>query len=735
MHPVIRPAWAALLGGLFLALQCVDAFSTTNSTGSDWWREPFGMFQTNLREIDADMDVDQVADFIQQHGATAWLTSVGGILANYPTELDFQIVNPLINDRPSGDLIQDTLDAARARGIRLLGRMDFSKVQRAVAEAHPEWLYVSPNNTWQTHTNDLVSVCPSGDWYQERIFDIMGEVMSRYDLDGFFINWAGYNENDYYRVYHGVCHCESCRRRWADYSGGKDLPDGPWNGTLYDEWKVFSNGVIDQWTARVRDAIADRLPRAGLILGESADIMFYEANNAVDRDIWHHATSETASKFISFRPDVPVLVNSASFLDHAYRITSEEPEHYAQFHLQAISRGANPSTYILGVPGRIPWDGMELAGDVMRFHNRHRDTYVGLRPVAKTALILPESRQMEDAQYDESMSEFKGLYKALQELHVPFDVLAQRYILGTAENGGLRRYETIIVPNMGRIADQDARILDQWVEGGGTLVVTGAIGVEGEGEGEGENGSDGENGDKRRKRRNSNTRGKPQLRSLPVASQTNFTTEFQDLWSLYMAPEQNETENHRYQGPIIPLLHTYGQYEWKAGAQGLWKKLDFAPFAPPEYIYGNVQVDERAAGFAPFGDGSAVLFTFPVGRGYRETGLSCFRAFFRVVLDEVAGGEKRGPFTFDLSSQVEVTVNRNREGQTVVHLINLSGIRYQNFGERLPIPGSSIRLSETARGGVKARTLVTGLELAVEEDGTIRVPGFELFEVVVIEGL
>ncbi|ROT37141.1 hypothetical protein SODALDRAFT_340542 [Sodiomyces alkalinus F11] len=710
-----------------------------------WWREPFGMFQTNLREIDADMDVDQVADFILQHGATAWLTSVGGILANYPTDLDFQIINPLLHDRPGRDLIQDTLDAARARGIRLLGRMDFSKVQRPVAEAHPEWLYLSPNNTWQTHTNDLVSVCPSGAWYQERVFDIMDEVMSRYPLDGFFINWAGYNENDYYRIYHGVCHCDSCRRRWADYTGtgddAKDLPDGPWNGTLYDEWKVFSNGVIDEWTARVRDFIADRLPHAALMLGESADIMFYEANNAVDREVWHHATSETASRFVSFRPDVPVLVNSASFLDHAYRLTSEEPEHYAQFHLQAISRGANPSTYILGVPGRVPWDGMEMAGDMMRFHRRHRDVYAGLRPVATTALVLPEGRQMEDAQYDGSLSEFKGLYKALQELHVPFDVLSQRYIPGTAENGGLQRYETIVVPNMGRIADRDARILDEWVAGGGTLVVTGAIGVEAEAEAEAEagaeaeNDSDSDNDNGRERNPRQNTGAKPQLDSLPVAHQTNFTTEFRDLWSLYMAPEQDETGHHRYQGPIVPLLHTYGQYAWKDGAQGRWKKLDFAPFAPPEYIYGNVQVDERGAGFASFGDGNAVLFTFPVGRGYRETGLSCFRTYFRVVLDEVAGGERRGPFTFDLSSQVEVTVNRNREGQTVVHLINLSGIRHQNFGERLPIPGSSIRLSETAREGARARTLVTGLELEMEEDGTVRVPGFELFEVVVFEGI
>ena len=199
----------SLTAVLSLALSsqgCLAATADTNAMGK-WWQEPFGMLQTNLREIDVSMDVEATADYIIQHGASAWLTSVGGILANYPTELDFQIENPhLASARPSGDLIQDSLDAAHARGIRLLGRMDFSKVQLPVAEAHPDWLYISPNGTWQNHTADLVSVCPSGEWYQERVFDIMQEVIDRYELDGFFVNWVGFNENDYFRKYHGVCH-------------------------------------------------------------------------------------------------------------------------------------------------------------------------------------------------------------------------------------------------------------------------------------------------------------------------------------------------------------------------------------------------------------------------------------------------------------------------------------------------------------------------------------------------
>ncbi|KEY75118.1 hypothetical protein S7711_01572 [Stachybotrys chartarum IBT 7711] len=692
------PYLSSGLLALLLSLRCCVAFNDT----APWWSEPFGMFQTNLREIDVDMDVEAVADMIKSHGATAWLTSVGGILANYPSELDFHTINPLLSQRESGDLIQDTLDAANARDIRLLARMDFSKVHRPIAEAHPEWLYISPNGTWQNHTAELVSVCPSGDWYQERIFEILEEVMTRYPLDGFFINWAGYNERDYFRVYHGVCHCDNCQEGWREHAGDAELPDGPWSEN-YAEWRVWSNGNIDAWTARVRDFISERLPGAGLILGQSSDIMFHESNNAIDRDIWHHATAETVSRLKSYRPEVPVLVNSASFLDHAYRITAENPYHFAQYHLQAIARGANPSTYIIGIPGKIPWPGMNLASEIMDFHRRWKDVYTGLEPVAKTALVYPQSSQRDETEYAFSLSEYQGLYNSLQELHIPFDVVAQERIVAITESGGIERYNVLILPDIGELTSEDAEVLDVWVAAGGTVIATGELGVD--------------------------VDDALQLHSLPATSRVEFLNDTEDLWSMYFAPEQNRTEEHYYDGPIIPLLGTYSLYEWREDSWGLYRKLDYAPFAPPEYIYGNTQIDERGVGIGPYGNGTGVLVPFPVGRGYREQGLTVFRDFVQLILSEVGASEQ---LQLEISPQVEVTLQSNGE-RVVVHLMNMSGIRYQNFGQHVPIPAGSIRI--TGGGdGVIARSLRSNSTLEIEE-GEILLPGLDLFDVIVIEGL
>ncbi|KAF1948533.1 hypothetical protein CC80DRAFT_556236 [Byssothecium circinans] len=675
--------------------------TNTSLEPGQWWRKPFSMLQTNLREIDADMDVNKVADFIEQHGATAWLIGVGGIQAQYPTKLPFQMRNPLSAQRASGDLIQDALDAAHGRGMRLLARMDFSKISAEVAQEHPDWLYVSPTGKLQNHTNGLVSVCPSGPYYQERIFDILNEVTSRYHVDGFFINWASFNEVDYFKVYYGVCYCDNCKARWKRYWANLELPNGRDDAT-YPQWLNFTDSVINEWTARVRDLIGKQLPDAGLLLGRNADIMFHEANNAVGRELWHHATSEAVSSLQSYRPHVPVLVNAVSFVDMPYRMGSEEPAQFAQYLLQCISRGGNPSTYIMGTPGKIPYLNFNIAGEITRFHRTWRDVYDGLQPVAKTGLVLPDEAQINGSQHDDALSEYRGLYTAMQELHVPFDVIGQENLAAMAENGGLKRYEVVVLPNLGKLASEDVTALDNWVAAGGRLVTTGSIGVE--------------------------DNGVVQLKSLPAARHRDTVNKTAQLFSTYFAPPQNRTAENIYTGPLVPVTGSYHLFEWKNGTEGKYRKLAFAPFAPPEYAYGNRQVNEYGYGIGTFEKGKGIVIPFTIGRGYRELGLSVHRGLFEKVLREEGAAKEK--LSANIAEQVEVIINANGP-KMIVHLINMSGARKQNFGSVVPIPAGSIKVEGS---NVTARALRSDRMLEVR-DGRIILPGLDLFEVVVIEGL
>ncbi|KAM6516711.1 hypothetical protein FALCPG4_014884 [Fusarium falciforme] len=670
---------------------------------SRWWHEPFGVVQTNLREIDAGMDVEVVADWIKDFGATAWMCGVGGIQAQYPTELAFQTRNPYLGERPGGDLVGDALAAAHARNLKFLARMDFSKIAPHVASEHPEWCYVSPLGDLQEHTAGLISVCPSGGYYQERIFDILNEVTTRYQIDGMFFNWATMNEEDYFKRYHGVCHCDSCQSLWVDFAKGLKLPRGP-DDDNYGLWLVFSRQIIDDITARIRSFVAKRLPNAALIRGKAADVVYQESNNEIGRDFWHHQTSEWVSSWIAFRPEVPVLANSTCFIDMRYRMAGEEPAQFAQYLVQCISRGGTPSTYMMGTPGKIPYPCLGVASSITKFHQRWSHVYSRMRPCAITGLVRPDRGYMGKGEHDCALSEFRGLYSALQELHVPFDVVTQEHLSGMESNGSLDRYRNLILPDLGHLRLGCAEILDRWVERArGVLIATGSSG-----QGEA---------------------GRIQLRSLPVKRRRAAMSSGRLLWSSYVAPPQKTRSVHYYSGPTVPIYGSSYYFDWKKDSVLEDRVLARAPFAPPEKAYGNLEIDQPAFGVIHHNAGKGAVIPFTVGRGYRETGLSCLRDLFIRVFNSCAVQED---ITFDLAEHVEVTLHRTGD-KVVIHLVNMSGSSRVNFRTHLPIAGGSIKLGISA-DGMTARALSADMDLEIVQ-GVIKLPVLDLFEVIVITGL
>ncbi len=674
-----------------------------NGVAQPWWRRPFGMFQTNLREIDATLDVERVLDFIQAHGADVWLVNAGGILSFYPTDLPFQTRNPHLAQRPGGDLLGDAVHAAHARGVHLLARMDFSKVSARIAAEHPEWLYVSPTGQAQTNAG-LVSVCPNGTYYQEKSFVALEEVMDRYPVDGFFFNWFGFNEIDYSKVYNGVCHCLSCQRAFRAYSGGADLPTGPASPT-YGVWRAFSAATIVDLTDRLRAHIAARRPDA-FLLGRTADVIFHEANNALGRQLWHHATSEEVSAPRAYRPDVPVLVNAVTFMDMPYRMAGEEPEHFAQYFAQTLSRGGNPSTYIMGTPGQIPYPCLPVAGEITRFLKRWAHVYDGMIPCARTGLVRPKQLTRSAVDHEQATAEFRGLYSALQQGHVPFDVVPHERLAEMDSNGSLARYRLLVLPDLGELSDDAARTLDKFVARGGRVLATGSTGI----------GHD----------------DSVQLACLAAERRLAATTNADLLWSTYVAPEASGGDPHTYAGPIAPVYGAYHYCAWRTGAQHRLRMLARAPFGPPEKAYGHEQVDHPGYVMWRHGQGRSTTIPWTIGRGYRDLGLTVERDLILSIVGDLLGDDE--PVSADLPEQVEVTVHKNG-ARTIVHLVNMSGAHPTGFGKPLPVRSGTLRVR--GPNASTARALVSDTVCAVTADTggiSVALPELGLFEVIVIDG-
>lgn len=662
-----------------------------------WWNEPYSNVQTNIQEIDATMDVERVLDFIQAHGADTWLLNVGGIASFYPSELPFQPHIAFLKDRPSGDLVGDAITAARKRNIRVLARMDFSKVSARIAAEHPDWLFVSPAGKPQVY-NTLYSTCPCGGYYQKRSFDIVDEVMDRYPISGLFVNWFKFSEVDYSRIYHGVCHCANCKAAFAAHSPSLELPDGPVHAN-YPTWLRFSAATIQELTDRLARHVASKGKNAAMIMSRESPIIYYEANNAFGHEVWHHETSESVSVYRTGMPDSSVLVNSTCFVDMPYRMAGAQPEHFAQWLLQAIARGGNPSTYMMGVPGRIPYPNLPLAGDIQRFFLAHRDVYRDYKPGSAIALLRPSPLRRADPGYEASVAEYRGIYSALKEKHIPFDVLGAELIARMWNAGSLARYAAVVVPDIADIGIAVAQGLDAYVATGGHVVLTGRGGVASD--------------------------GTVELSTAPAVMRSAGPKSGMDLWATYVTDSaQPEAREFRYSGNIVPVYGAYTSFIWKPKSIPTGRLLPQAPYGPPEKCYGHIPSDEPGAVRLETGRGSVLHIPWSIGQTYHEFGTTVVRdCFLRMTAPLL-----RTPITAELPDQVELIAGRTSQGWAI-HLLNQTGARRRSFGPHVPVKGGLLRV----KGGSSARLLVSGkpLEGRVEGDElVIELPTLELFEVV-----
>ncbi|WP_432545008.1 alpha-amylase family protein [Kineococcus sp. SYSU DK002] len=657
----------------------------------NWWDHPFRTFQTNLREIDANLDVDAVVKFITGFGADAWLLNTGGIISNYPTDLEFQTRNPVLVQRPSGDLVGDAVTAAHAAGVRLLCRMDFSKVAPAIADAHPDWCFRGPDGHRQEYSG-LVSVCPDGGYYQQGVQQVLDEIVDRYPVDGFFFNWFSFNEVDYSRTYHGVCHCDACVDAYRAWGGG-ELPTGR-GAEGYPRWRVFARERLDELNRRLHDHLKARRPDVALIQGQHSDVVFHEANNAVGRDLWPTATGEAVSVARTHRPDVPVFVNSVAFVDMPYRLASEEPHTFAQYLVQAVSRSGYPSTYVMGTPDVIPYAVLDGASAIVRFHREHHDVYDGLRPAAPVGVVRPDPLRTHLARAAAARAEFEGLYLAAQRRQVPVDVLAEERLLEVL--AGEHPYRVLVLGDLGPLPPGLVDALEDFVARGGRLLLTGSTGFRD---------------------------GAQQIVGAGIGVVADLVQDEERLRNSYSVdPADVDQAAGAVRGRPVPVLGALHRVRARAGVEVPHRYLAPAPFGPPEKCYGGELSADATTVRAP----RVTTIPWTVGRAHREVELS-------LLADHVAGELRRllagdAPVVADLPERVEITLGRNRSSN-VAHLVNLTGAGRRNFGPPSPVRGS-LRIPGLAPG-TSVRTLVAGTAVTADATGTAELPvELELFEVV-----
>lgn len=685
--------------------------ATSLAGDKPWWQKPFRMVQTNLRQTDAALDPKAVARQTREFGADILLFNIGGIYAFYPTDLELHERNPYLR----GDLLGEMLAAARAEGLKLVGRFDMSKATRRAYEAHPDW-FVHNRAGKPLVYNGTYQACVNGGWYQDYAHRILREALGRYDVDGVFFNMFGYRSVDYSGHYHGICVCRNCRDRFREMYG-RDLPaEESFADPAYRDYLEFQ----DRTTAALADDIYRTIKAVNPAIAmtghrNASDLIRMEVQRAVDRPQpeWPYQAGEQARWAAAHGQGKTFASTSAAFIDFAWRFVSETGACHELRFAQQLANGASLDHYLVGTFDQDDRKSFPAISRLFHWHRKNEGHYADLRSVARIGLYHSFKTGLHRGATetaDLGNAPFRGAYRALLEARIPFDMVSDERVAGTGGQALLARYDAILMPNVACIGDAEAAALDAYVEAGGLLVATGETGFY----------------DDRGVARPAQA-----LAALPVSD---LRARRRDMRGAYFRVGAGELPSL----PDTGLLYLDGRYLHPAVRDGAETMLRLIPpqrFGPPELCFPDVDSDLPGVVSAPHGQGRGVYLPWLPDWLYHRDSLPDHR---ELIAGLIRRNAPPAPVVLEGAGPVELTVHRQATtGRWLVHLVNYSGQRNNLYEDPVAIHG--LRLGIRAKAVGRARALVADAELVPEAAGDetgrtwLALPPLGAFEAISIE--
>jgi hypothetical protein len=679
-----------------------------------WWKTPYRVVQTNLREPDARQDPRTIAREIKEFGGNVIVSNIGGIVAFYPTALQFHWKNPLFE----GDFVAGMVKAAHAEGLAYIGRFDLSKAMKPAYDANPDWFMVDRDGAPRTYAGTY-QACPNGGWAQEYSAQILREGLTRYDVDGVFFNMSGYPVTDYGDVAHGACVCQNCRRLFREMYQ-RELPEK--DGFTDPAWIDYL-----EFQSRTSRALGDKNYALIKSLRPEAAVVGYflpydvgrgEIQRRVNRSPpeWAYQSGAQSRASQAGAPGKAFSATSAAHIDYPWRQALETADCHILRFAQQLATGASLDLYLMGTfADQNDRRFIGPVAELYKWHAAKAGYYQGLRPAARIALY--ESSKTEKfggatPSGNRAPASFRGAYSLLVDARIPFWIVSDERVADGTTKLTAQDYDAIILPHVGLLDDAEAAALDEYVKSGGLIIATG------------ETGAYAEHGERRQMM---------PMKSSPVAAFTG--SQNAHGWTF------NATHNAiDLGGARIPADAEYFNVAVRDTASNLLQLAPEQRFGPPELSYalaGATGGPQPGILVTRYGKGQSIHIPWLPEWQYYRDGLPDHRIIFTSLLTSFAPLPEvkligNGP--------IELTVQKQEStGRRLVHLINYAGQRNTLYEK----PPELIRLRLGLRGTHERRVdaLVSSVALtartqSADKDGYVwfDLPPLGAFEVISIAG-
>jgi Hypothetical glycosyl hydrolase 6/Beta-galactosidase trimerisation domain len=699
----------------------LDHQTMSETAVSGWFDRPMRWVQLTLVENDpGQFDPAFWLDYFRRLHADAATLSAGGIVAYYPTKVPLHHRSQWLGTSdPFGALVT----GCRALKMQVVARTDPHAVRDNIRAAHPDWIAVNRAGEQVRHwaNRDLWVTCALGPYNFDFMDQVHREIVSTYKVDGIFANrWAPQG---------GDCFCTHCQQNFKTATG-RELPRttdarDPLR-RQYLEWRTARLTELWQhWDATVRAANPDARfipngPPTMKTAGELAQIQFadFQARRGVTPP-W--ANGRRAKEYRAVMGRRPVGGIFSVGLEEPYRwkdSVQSEPE-IRLWVAEGTANGMRPwVTKFSGVLYDRRW--LPMVERIYDWHYRHERYLRNETPLARVALLHSEQTSAYHAgaaQGDRAADHVLGMYHALVEARVPFEMVHEAFL--TPDR--LDRFKLLILADAAALSEAQCAAIREYVQRGGSLLATFASSLYDE---------------------IGSIRDDFGLADVfGVSFAGNIDGPMQNS---YLSLDTDKATGRRHsilQGledtpRIINGVFRINVKPTKAFPSPL-TLIPSYPDLPMEDVYPRVpRTDTRELFLQDLGRSRVVYIPWDIDRTFWE--VLCID-HGRLLRNAIAwAANEPAPVEIEGPGMIDVTVWRQRDSLTV-HLVNLTNPMMMKGPLREVIPVGPLTARIRLPGGARAKKvqlLTAGSSPRVQEAGgvlTVTVPSVEVHEVVAVD--
>lgn len=430
-----------------------------------WWKaNNLRLIQTNLPAYEAELNVDSLITDLKYHSANVLLINAGGIMAFYPTKLDFQYTNPYMKK----NMLSDVINKCHDIGIRVIVRFDFSRAHESIFKAHPDWFYISPSGE-RIINDDMYVISINAPYLQEKSIKIVEEVIDNYLIDGLFINMPGYaTRNNYIGTYHGIDQNDYDKKRFAEYSGGLVLPkeENP-DDPIFQKYNKFKAYTGTDWRMRMHAMVKSKSKQIAICTyrSEFVDIIRHESQSR-DLPYWPYNSSDNVNNLVNSYPNHIASNASIQQISFQSRYNAVEPEEVAIRLYENIAHGSGLDISMMGDFRDYEDErNFNIIHDVYAHHKKYEPYYGKYISLSEVAVISPGYWPGGDA-----MQEYRGIQLMLNESHISYDIIEDTQIQNLIEK--IKKYKLIILPEIIKLSPEALQVITEAVEQGTSIIAT-----------------------------------------------------------------------------------------------------------------------------------------------------------------------------------------------------------------------------------------------------------------------